>query len=135
MARSGRRRAVVAALLATLLVVAVVRPAAAQENSNHFAKDFGVGVGALFTNVFYMPTKLVYATLGGITGSLAYVLTGFRLDLAKDIWVPSMGGTYVVTPAMLKGQEPIFFSGTTQSTATSRREEDLPTSGGRGTSY
>jgi hypothetical protein len=79
-----------------------------------FATDFGVGVGAVFTNIFYMPVKFVYATLGGITGGFAYVLTGLRLDIAKGIWVPSMGGTYVVTPSMLKGEDPIYFSGTTQ---------------------
>jgi hypothetical protein len=59
-----------------------------------------------------MPTKVVYATLGGLTGGFAFVLTGGRMDTANAVWVPSMGGTYVVTPDMLRGEDPIYFSGT-----------------------
>jgi hypothetical protein len=81
-----------------------------------------------------MPTKFVYATLGGITGGFAYVLTGFNYELARGIWVPSTGGDYVVTPSMLKGEEPVYFSGTTQPKheRSSRDEEELGTSGARG---
>jgi len=93
-------------LVATL--GAAVRPAAAAEP---YVNDFGIGLGTVVVNLLYMPTKVVYATLGGITGSLAYVLTIGRLDIARDIWTPSMGGTYVLTPAMLSGEVPIYFSG------------------------
>jgi hypothetical protein len=102
-----------------------VRVAAAEEE-HRFATDFGLGVGAIFTNLLYMPTKFVYSTLGGITGGFAYVLTGLRMDIAKAIWVPSMGGTYVVTPSMLKGEDTIYFSGTTQPKRAGHDEEDLP---------
>ena len=119
---------VAVAMLTALLVASTVRVEAAEaqaEEEHRFATDFGLGVGAIFTNLFYMPTKFVYSTLGGITGGFAYVLTGLRLDIAKNIWVPSMGGTYVVTPSMLKGEDPIYFSGTTQPKQESRQEEDL----------
>lgn len=132
MATSGRK-VVAAALVAAVMVLGSGRPAAAEENQ--FAKDLGFGVGAIFTNAVYMPTKFVYATLGGITGGFAYVLTGLRLDLAKAIWVPSMGGTYVVTPAMLRGEEPIYFSGETQPKSAARGEEDLPARRGRDDAY
>jgi hypothetical protein len=138
--RSGRGRVVVAALLATL-VMAAARPVAAVDDEHRFATDLGFGVGAIFSNVLYMPVKFVYATLGGITGGFAYVLTGLRYDLAKGIWVPSMGGTYVITPSMLRGEDPIYFSGTTKpkSERESREEEDLGSSTGKrdadGTAY
>lgn len=120
---------VAVAMLTALLVASTVRVEAAEAEEEHrFATDFGVGVGAIFTNLFYMPTKFVYATLGGITGGFAYVLTGLRLDIAKGIWVPSMGGTYVVTPSMLRGEDLIYFSGTTQPKRATRDEEDLPSS-------
>ena len=125
MARQKRRwTVVVAAMLTVVLVASTVRVAAA-EDEHHFATDLGLGVGAIFTNLLYMPVKFVYSTLGGITGGFAYVLTGFRTDIAKAIWVPSMGGTYVVTPAMLEGEDPIHFSGTTQPRRAGRDEEDL----------
>ena len=129
MARGGRGRTVVAAAtLAAVLMAGAARPAAAAaEEENHFASDFGVGVGAVFTNLLYMPVKFVYATLGGITGGFAYVLTGLNLGIGKAIWVPSMGGTYVVTPSMLKGEDRIYFSGTTEPKHDgATHEEDIP---------
>ena len=99
---------VTVAMLATL--GAVARPADAAER---YASDFGVGIGTVFVNLFYMPVKVVYATLGGLTGGLAYCLTGGRMDTASAVWRPSMGGTYVITPAMLRGEDPIYFSGVT----------------------
>lgn len=139
MANKGRGRRIVAALaLAAVMGATMVRPAMAEEDEHRFAKDFGLGVGAFFTNLVYMPVKFVYATLGGITGGFAYVLTGFNLDVGKSIWVPSTGGDYVITPAMLTGEDPIFFSGTTQPRRRSaaREEEDLPVgSGADGTKY
>lgn len=126
MARVGRKRTIVAALVISLVVGMTPGPAAAGDE-NRFATDFGLGVGAFFTNLVYMPVKFVYATLGGITGGFAYVLTGFNYDIAKGIWVPSTGGDYVVTPTMLRGDEPIYFSGTTQPKRArdARAEEDL----------
>ncbi len=125
MARLGRGRMVMVAMLVATLMMGSFRPAFAEEEEHRYARDFGLGVGAVFTNIFYMPVKFVYATLGGITGSFAYVLTGLRFDIAKGIWVPSLGGTYVVTPSMLKGEDPIYFSGVTQPKRAAREEEDL----------
>lgn len=142
--RGQGRVVVAAAVLAALMAVSVRPAAAAQDDNNRFATDFGFGVAAFFTNLVYMPTKFVYATLGGITGGFAYVLTGFDYKLARDIWVPSTGGDYVVTPSMLRGECPIYFSGATRpekclphSPASERSEEDLGTSGqgGKATSY
>ncbi len=129
MARLGRGRTIVAAVLLTVVLGMAARPVAAEEDDNRFATDFGLGVGAFFTNLVYMPVKFVYATLGGITGGFAYVLTGLNYDIAKSVWVPSTGGDYVVTPSMLRGDQPIYFSGTTQPKrdGRSRSEEDLGT--------
>ncbi len=107
----GRWRA--ARRLAAVLVVAVAlaTPRAASAEPPQYANDLGLGLGAVLIDIVYMPTKVVYATLGGLTGSFAFVLTGGRMDIASSIWRPSLGGTYVVTPAMLRGDEPINFSG------------------------
>ncbi len=77
--------------------------------------DAGYGSLAVLTNFFYMPAKIVYGSLGLLTGSLAYVLTVGDADAAMTIWSPSLGGTYVVTPAMLRSDEPILFSGPSHS--------------------
>ena len=88
----------------------------------------GYGAGALFCNLLYIPAKLVYALLGGIVGGGTYLITAGNMQAANTVWRSSLGGDYVVTPQMLAGQEPINFSGptdtppdatTTQATASS----------------
>ena len=102
-----------AALVASLVAA---RPA----NASSW-EDAGWGTLTILSNAVYMPAKLAYATLGGVTGGLAYALTVGDFQTAETIWVTSMGGTYVLTPSMLQGQESIAFSGTpgTSTTTTS----------------
>jgi hypothetical protein len=106
----GWRALVVAAVVATSLS-GTVRTARAEES---FGRTVGLGAGAAFTNLLYMPAKLVYATLGGVTGGLAYLLTIGNLEVANAVWRPSLGGTYVVTPKMLAGEDQIHFSGSVE---------------------
>ena len=75
----------------------------------------GYGAGALFSNVLYIPAKLVYALLGGLVGGGAWCLTGGNTQTAETIWRSSLGGDYVVTPAMISGDEPLNFSGPTDT--------------------
>ena len=128
--RNGWRGMVAAGALAAMLG-GVVRPASAAEQ---YVNDFGIGVGTVLTNVLYMPVKVVYATLGAITGGFAFVLTGGRMETASAIWVPSMGGTYVISPNMLRGEDPIYFSGTTDDDHDrDRRAEEREPARDRGT--
>lgn len=106
----GRMAAVVAVVGGLVLGTGT----ATRAEDNQFARDFGLGLGATGANLLYMPTKIVYATLGGITGGFAYGLTGGNIEAARKVWIPSMGGTYVVTPAMLQLEEKVMFSGTTE---------------------
>lgn len=110
MRRNGRGsvQALAAGLLAIGLVITTPRWARADAE---YANDFGIGLGTVVVNLIYMPVKIVYGTLGGLTGGLAYVLTGGNMTVATAVWRPSMGGTYVVTPSMLRGDERIYFSG------------------------
>ena len=84
-----------------------------------YLSDAGMGVLTLGSNVLYVPVKLGYAVLGGVTGSFAYVLTGANSQAAETIWTPSMGGDYVLTADHLRGQETIHFSTTTGSSGSS----------------
>jgi hypothetical protein len=78
-------------------------------------EDAGWGALTVLTNVIYMPAKIVYATAGGLTGAFALALTGGDMQTANTVWVTTMTGTYVVTPGMLQGQEPIAFTGVPSS--------------------
>ncbi len=101
-------------LSVVLVLVSVLMVATPRAEAGDYAKDAGMGVACVFINVLYMPAKLVYATLGGLTGSLAYLLTGLNYDVADRIWAPSLGGNYVVTPAHLRNEQTLYFSGSVE---------------------
>lgn len=78
--------------------------------SADYSGDAGTGAATVAANVFYIPAKLTYATLGGITGGLAYLLTGTNKEIAERVWKPSMGGDYVVKPSHIRREETLYFS-------------------------
>jgi hypothetical protein len=75
----------------------------------------GYGVGALLCNVLYIPAKLTYAVVGGVVGGGTYLVTAGNSQAANTVWRSSLGGDYVVTPQMLAGQQPVNFSGPTNT--------------------
>jgi hypothetical protein len=75
----------------------------------------GYGAGALLCNVLYIPAKLAYAIVGGVVGGGTYLVTAGNQQAANTVWRSSLGGDYVVTPQMLAGQQPINFSGPTDT--------------------
>jgi hypothetical protein len=75
----------------------------------------GIGAGTVAGNIVYIPAKLVYGILGGISGGAGYSLTGGNEQVANTIWRSSLGGDYVLTPDMVSGKQPIHFSGPTQT--------------------
>jgi hypothetical protein len=93
---------------AVVLAGALVVPQTVRAES--YGENAGWGALAVLANLGYMPTKLVYATFGGLTGGLAYLVTLGDYQTSEQIWVASLGGTYVLTPSMMRGQEPIVFA-------------------------
>jgi hypothetical protein len=89
----------------------------------------GMGFSTAIGNLFYIPAKIAYGTLGGLAGGTAYVFTRGDHHMAHKIWRNSLGGDYVLTPTMLKGQQPIHFVGSsrnsTQVEDTSRHSAGL----------
>jgi len=87
-----------------------------------------IGWGALtgLSNLVYVPAKLVYASLGGLTGGLALGLTGGDMNTAQAIWEPSLRGDYFLTPGMIQGEDPISFAGTASGLTGSQPPDDAP---------
>jgi hypothetical protein len=75
------------------------------------AREAGLGVGAAFSSLLYAPTKLVYATLGVVFGGLAWGLSGGDSAVKDGVILPAVRGDYVITPSILKGEEPLEFVG------------------------
>ncbi|MDK2742912.1 MAG: hypothetical protein NDI90_08345 [Nitrospira sp. BO4] len=66
---------------------------------------------AAAATILYFPFKATFALGGGIVGGLAYVLSGFCETTANSIWIPTMYGTYILTPQHLSRDRPIRFVG------------------------
>ena len=105
------RKMIAVGLLVAMLSGTGLAQAKDTQESNTFWGDAGYGALAVVANVFYMPAKVLYASIGLVTGGLAYLLTVGDTDTAQRILSPSIGGKYVVTPGMLQGDEPILFNG------------------------
>ena len=73
----------------------------------------GVGMQAAsaVATILYFPFKAAFAIGGGVVGGLAYAFSGGSEQTAKNIWIPSMYGTYIITPDHLKGDKPVRFLG------------------------
>jgi hypothetical protein len=94
------------------VVVLAAALGAARPAQAGYLEDAGWGSLTVLANAGYMPVKLVYSALGGLTGGLAFALTGGDMNTAETVWVAAMGGTYVLTPRMLQGEDPVAFCGT-----------------------
>lgn len=122
-------------LLAIVAAAAIALPAMAQSPNNIVGnsqanqaqvpqppdgnvnwKGVGIGAGTVAGNILYVPAKVLYGVLGGITGGASYLLTGGNTQTANTIWRSSLGGDYVLTPDMVAGQKPVHFSGPTTTT-------------------
>lgn len=75
------------------------------------ATEVGLGVSSFVLSVFYSPTKILYSTLGATIGGLAYAVTIGNSEIALGIIEPACRGTYIITPAILTGEEELKFVG------------------------
>ena len=71
----------------------------------------GLKIASGGLTLIYFPVKAAYAGLGGIVGGIAYVFGGGDEEAAQAIWIPTIKGTYQITPDHLKGERPVRFFG------------------------
>lgn len=107
------RRLAIGLVMVTVLVAGVPAWADSHKTESSYWGDLGYGSVAVLCNLLYMPAKLTYGLLGMFGGGLGYVLTVGDFETADKIWSVSMGGTYVVTPGMLRGDEDFLVNGPT----------------------
>ena len=105
-----RWQQLVAGLLAACLLSSP-SVALAGDHTKEVSKESGMGAAAALTSLVYSPVKLVYAVGGLVIGSLAWVFTAGDTEVADKVYVRSLRGTYVITPEILRGEEPLVFIG------------------------
>ncbi|MGH7906846.1 MAG: hypothetical protein ACREP6_09480 [Candidatus Binataceae bacterium] len=84
------------------------------ENGGVNWQGAGFGAAAVLGNLLYVPAKVLYAVAGGIVGGGSYLVTGGNSQVSNTIWRSSLGGDYVLTPGMIEGKQPVYFSGPNQ---------------------
>ncbi|GMV51147.1 hypothetical protein FBQ96_05010 [Nitrospirales bacterium NOB] len=115
--RSLWSHACILSLIMLCSVSLLLTPVLAQESnvpvstSDSTASGVGMQVGSFLASLIYSPLKLAFAIGGGVVGGLAYGFSGGSTQTAKNIWIPSMYGTYIITPDHLRGDKPIRFLG------------------------
>ena len=100
------RRASITLLLMAFLACGPVR---AQDRDP--GREFGLAGVSVAANLLYTPPKLLMALIGLPVGALTGVFTGLNVRSMYAVWVPTVTGTYFVTPAHLEGTRPIEFFG------------------------
>jgi hypothetical protein len=106
-------------LVALVVIVAfcfmITVPAWSQSSSTDTQQGTASGAGmqaaSAVATILYFPLKAAFAIGGGIVGGLAYAFSGGSEQTAKNIWIPSMYGTYIITPEHLTGDRAVRFLG------------------------
>lgn len=95
----------------TLVLMAFLAgwPALAQDRDP--GREFGLAGASVAANLLYTPPKLLTALIGLPVGALTGVCTGLDVRSMYAVWVPTVTGTYFLTPAHLEGTRPIEFFG------------------------
>jgi hypothetical protein len=96
-----------AALGITLVMLVAAWPGSAAAEST--SQDVAYGVGSVTTTLVYAPIKASFCILGAVTSGFTLPFGGPRT--AEKVASTACGGTWMVTPAALKGREPIHFVG------------------------
>jgi len=95
------------ALGIALAALAAALPTAAAAEST--SQEVAYGVGSVMTTLVYAPIKASFCILGAVTSGFTLPFGGPRT--AEKVASAACGGTWAVTPAALKGQEPVRFVG------------------------
>ena len=95
-----------------LIVLALVSaPSAARATEQKAMSEAGFGATAAVASTVYGSIKIVYALGGTLVGSLGWLLSGGRTDVARAVMQPALRGDYVITPEHLKGRRAVRFVG------------------------
>jgi hypothetical protein len=103
-------------LIVTLTIFSMITVPAwsqttASDTQQGTASGAGVQAASAVATILYFPLKAAFAIGGGIVGGLAYAFSGGSEQTAKNIWIPSMYGTYIITPEHLSGDRAVRFLG------------------------
>jgi hypothetical protein len=102
------RRIVMLLVTGAIVAASAGAPAhAAQRDST--SQEVAYGAGSVFGTLLYAPFKTSFCVVGAVTSGLTLPFGG--TDTAGKVATTACGGTWVITPAAIKGKEPVRFMG------------------------
>jgi hypothetical protein len=99
------------AALALVLAIGLGPAAARAQQEDGGYEDAGLGAASAFSTLLYGPVKVVFAITGLVIGPFAWALSAGDADVMWKVINTSVRGDYVVTPAHLRGEQPLEFFG------------------------
>ena len=96
-------------VLLALGVFGAVAAGPAQADSP--GQEVAYGAGSVFGTLLYAPFKTSFCVVGAVTSGLAMPFSGPQGS--GRMATAACAGTWAITPAVLKGQEPVRFIGGT----------------------
>jgi hypothetical protein len=109
----------------SLITVPAWSQSSSSDQQQGTASGAGMGAASAASTIVYFPFKAVFAIGGGIVGGLAYAFSGGSEQTAKNIWIPSIYGTYLITPEHLTGDRPVRFLGVEAESERAMAESSL----------
>jgi hypothetical protein len=93
-------------LVVGLVVVMLLWPMSsrAEQPTPSMASEFGLALFTPLVNAVYFPLKLGVGVAGAALGGISGWATGGNERAAEGIWRPMTGGTYWITPGMMRGE-------------------------------
>lgn len=117
-------RSLVAGLLLGGMVLTQPAPASAVDAGS----EAGWTLLAFASNLVYVPTKTIVASVGLVTGAIVGLVNGGDERSAYALWVPMASGTYILTPCHFTGCRPFEFWGRDYADTPSLRAHDTDAS-------
>lgn len=105
-------------IFAGLIVFALVSqatPSWSGSASESTWEQAGYGAGSVLGTLVYAPLKATFCILGGIGGAFTAIASP---STAGKVVGASCGGTWIITPDAVKGEEPVTFVGSTRRAGT-----------------
>ena len=97
-------------IMLALVLALVGSSAPSWASSESTAVEVGAAAGSAFTTALYAPFKATFCILGGIGSGFTAIASP---PTAGKVAMATCGGSWFITPAMLRGHENLKFIGDT----------------------
>jgi len=92
------KKQILAGMIALSIVALLPQTPRAEDN----IEKAGVAVGVSAGNMWFLPIKAIVISVGAISGTLSYLVTGGNAELTQQIWRDTMNEPYIITPELAR---------------------------------